>query len=98
ENDSKTAADFGAEGGKARAKRMSKEQLSESARKAAEARWAAAGRLKTLRATHEGTVDIAGFPIPCAVLEDGTRVLSRIEFIRTIGRTGKAKGGRRYDE
>lgn len=96
--DGKTAAEFGAEGGRARAKRMSKEQLSESARRAASARWAAEGKLKTLRATHEGTVDIAGFAIPCAVLEDGTRVLSRIEFIRTIGRTGKAKGGRRYDE
>jgi hypothetical protein len=93
-----TAAEFGAEGGKARAERLTPEQRQEAARKAAEARWAAEGKQKTFRATHEGTVDIAGFQIPCAVLEDGTRVLSRIEFIRTIGRTGKAKGGRKYDE
>lgn len=31
------------------------------------------------------------------MLEDGTRVLSRAGFIRAIGRTGKAKGGRKYD-
>ena len=96
--DEKTAAELGAEGGKARARALTREQRQEISRQAAQTRWAAEGKLKTLRATHEGTVDIAGFAIPCAVLEDGTRVLSRIEFIRTIGRTGKAKGGRRYDE
>ncbi len=35
--------------------------------------------------------------IPCYVLEDGTRVLSRIGMLRAIGRQGKAKGGRQYD-
>lgn len=94
----KTAADFGAEGGLQRARNLTSEQRSQISRHAAEARWAAEGKLKVLGATHEGTVEIAGFVIPCAVLEDGTRVLSRIEFIRTIGRKGKAKGGRRYDE
>jgi len=33
-----------------------------------------------------------------AVLEDGTRVLTRATFIKAIGRTGKAKGGRAYDK
>lgn len=33
-----------------------------------------------------------------AVLEDKTRVLTRATFVRAIGRTGKAKGGRAYDE
>ena len=94
----KSAAEFGAQGGKARARLLTSEQRSEAAKLAAQARWAAEGKLKVLRATHEGTVEIAGFVIPCAVLEDGTRVLSRIEFIRTIGRKGKAKGGRKYDE
>jgi len=45
-----------------------------------------------------GDLTIGGAIIPCAVLEDGTRVLSRAGFIRAIGRTGKAKGGRLYDE
>jgi hypothetical protein len=92
------AAKFGAEGGRKRAASMTAEQRKDSASVAARARWAAQGKLKTFRATHEGTLDIAGSEIPCAVLEDGTRVLSRIEFIRTIGRTGKAKGGRKYDQ
>jgi len=30
--------------------------------------------------------------------EDGTRVLTRATFLRAIGRRGKAKGGREYDD
>lgn len=43
-------------------------------------------------------MQIGDIEIPCYVLEDGTRVLSRIGFLKAIGRTGKAKGGRRYDD
>ncbi len=95
--DNRTAADFGAEGGRQRAARLSPEARREAARRAAEARWAAKGKLKAPRASYEGTVTIGGIEIPCAVLEDGTRVLSRAGFIRAIGRRGKAKGGRKYD-
>lgn len=52
---------------------------------------------KIPKATHIGELKIAKFTIRCAVLEDGTRVLSRIGVLRAIGRTGKAKGGRAYD-
>jgi len=93
----KTAAEFGAEGGRARARRLTREQRREISKRAAEARWGAQGRLKVLRATHEGALTIASVVIPCAVLEDGTRVLSRAGFLKAIGRKGKAKGGRRYD-
>lgn len=93
----KTAAEFGAEGGRRRAQRLSPEQRREISRRAAEARWGAQGRLKVLRATHEGTLTIGDTVIPAAVLEDGTRVLSRAGFLKAIGRKGKAKGGRRYD-
>ena len=48
-------------------------------------------------AMYMGELKIGESVIPCAVLEDGTRVLSRIGFIRAIGRKGKAKGGRKYD-
>lgn len=96
--DEKTSAEFGALGGRIRARRLSKEQLSESARRAAEARWAAEGKLKYPRATHEAPVNIAGFQIPAAVLEDGTRVLARYRFVEAIGRKGKVKGGREYDQ
>jgi hypothetical protein len=53
---------------------------------------------KSLKATHEGIIDINGFKIKSYNLESGERVLSRIDFLRALGRTGKAKGGRTYDE
>jgi hypothetical protein len=53
---------------------------------------------KILRATHEGELKIGDTLIKCAVLEDGTRVLTRSTFVKAIGRTGKAKGGREYDD
>lgn len=79
-------------GGLARKEALGAEERSEISRKAAVSRWTAP------RATHEGLLRIGKFEIPCAVLADNTRVLSRIGFLRAIGRTGKAKGGRRYDE
>lgn len=78
-------------GGAARAKALGPVKRSEIASKAALARWSVP------KATHEGPLQIGGTEIACAVLEDGTRVLSRAGFIRAIGRTGKAKGGRKYD-
>lgn len=53
---------------------------------------------KILRATHEGNLKINGIEIPAYNLPNGDRVLSRIGFLKAIGRTGKAKGGRSYDE
>jgi len=84
-------------GGEARAQKLTKEQRSEIARRAAEVRWDAA-RGPLLEATHEGPLRIGGILLPSAVLEDGTRVLSRMGFLRAIGRRGKAKGGRKYDQ
>lgn len=78
-------------GGVARAKALAPAERSEIASRAALARWGVP------KATHEGPLQIGGAEIACAVLEDGTRVLSRAGFIRAIGRTGKAKGGRKYD-
>jgi hypothetical protein len=52
----------------------------------------------TLKATHEGIIDINGYKIKSFNLETGERVLSRIDFLRALGRTGKAKGGRIYDD
>jgi hypothetical protein len=81
-----------ASGGYARAKALTKEQRSEIARKAASARW------DMIKATHGGNLQVGGNEIPCAVLEDGTRVLSRIEFIKAIGRRGLPSGGRKFDK
>lgn len=49
------------------------------------------------KATHTGIVDINGIDIECYNLDNGERVLSRIGFLKALGRTGKAKGGRKYD-
>jgi hypothetical protein len=48
--------------------------------------------VKILRATHEGIVRVTeDITLPCAVLEDGTRVLTQSQFVKTIGRTGSVK-------
>jgi len=78
-------------GGLARAEALSQKRKQEIAKQGADVRW------NTPQATHEGVISIGEAEIPCAVLEDGTRLLSRIGFIRAIGRTGKPKGGRKYD-
>lgn len=51
---------------------------------------------KIPRATHEGPLKIGAITIDCAVLPDGTRLLSRASFVRAMGRTGKVKGGLKY--
>lgn len=50
-----------------------------------------------LKATHQGVLKIGEFDIPAYNLPDKSRVLSRIGFLKALGRTGKAKGGRKYD-
>jgi len=54
--------------------------------------------MKTPKATHWGDLNIGESSIQCAVLEDGTRVLTRATFVKAIGRKGKVKGGRAYDK
>ncbi len=48
---------------------------------------------KIVKATHVGELKIGDTAIPCAVLEDGTRLLTQEGFLKAIGRAGKAKGG-----
>lgn len=78
------------QGGKARAKKLTPEQRKAIASKAADARWSIP------QSTHEGPLELGGVTIDCAVLEDGTRILSRASFVRAIGRQGKVKGGAAY--
>ena len=49
-------------------------------------------------ADNEGILKIGDAELECAVLPGGVRVLSRTGFLRALGRTGKAKGGRKYDQ
>lgn len=50
-------------------------------------------KIKLQKATHEGKVSIGEIDLPCAVLEDGTRVISYSAVFKAFGRTkrGRAK-------
>lgn len=80
-------------GGAARAAVLSAEQRSEIARMGARSRWEqerADGPVP--KATHRGTVEIGAASIPCAVLEDGRRVLSEFGITQALGsRSGASK-------
>jgi hypothetical protein len=77
-------------GGKRRAEKLSGEQRREIASTAAKARWTEAANLP--KATHMGTLQIDDAEIPCAVLSDGTRLLTQAGFLGALGRSPKPKG------
>ncbi|MDI1280415.1 P63C domain-containing protein [Brevundimonas sp.] len=77
-------------GGRARAEKLTPEQRHEIASAAARARWTEASNLP--KATHTGTLKIGEAEIPCAVLSDGTRLLTQAGFLQALGRSSKPKG------
>lgn len=77
-------------GGKVRAEKLTPEQRHNIASAAAKARWAEASGLP--KATHTGTLRIGDAEIPCAVLSDGTRLLTQAGFLGALGRSTKPKG------
>jgi hypothetical protein len=88
-----------AKGGFARAEKLTPEQRSEIARHAVQQRWAKSGiQGDALSTEYFNELNIGNAEFKAAVLEDGTRVLTRATFVKAIGRTGKAKGGRAYDD
>lgn len=70
----------GRKGGVARAKAMAPEERKASAQKAAQARWSVP------KATHVGELKIGSLALPCAVLEDGRRVISERGMSDALGR------------
>src|SRR5580704_4010563 len=82
-----------ARGGIARRDALSPERRTEIARTAAEKRWSG----DVLKATHEGVLHIGDVAIPCAVLEDGTRVLSENGITQALlgSRSGWSKRHKR---
>lgn len=76
-------------GGKARAEKLTPDQRSEIAKKAARARWETVPK-----ANFTGEIHIGEATIPCAVLDDGTRLLTQEGFLKAIGRSGKPAAGR----
>ena len=97
-----------AKGGLARSASLTPTERSQIARKAVMVRWAKEKGVPEklavqfigdlIRATHEAPLKIGDSIIDSAILEGGVRVLARISVLRAIGRTGKAKGGRGYDQ
>ena len=79
--------------GQARMSKLNPKERSELAKKAAAARWKSVGREELRYATHMGEIKLAEgeIALPCAVLEDGTRVLTQAGFLTAIGRRGKPK-------
>lgn len=69
-------------GGTARAARLTADERREIAKRAAEARWGHGIRY----APYSGVLEIGDMSIACAVLEDGTRVLSQSTVLRALGR------------
>lgn len=76
------AAQGRAKGGIAKNALMTPEQRKQQAQKMAQAK----KELATLpRATHTGTLRLLDQEFPCAVLEDGTRVLTQSDFMEAMG-------------
>lgn len=75
---------YASQGGKARAKALDSQQRRDIARRAAESRW----KISTPRATYNGPLELGGAKMECAVLEDGTRVISERAFARALGSKG----------
>lgn len=78
-----------ARGGVARAERLTPEERSEIARRAAAARWSAEVT-EAVCGSPDQPLRIGNVEIECYVLEDGTRVLTQASFLRALGRHPKA--------
>lgn len=80
-------------GGAARAEKLSDQERSAIASVAAKARWVKESEEGGLpKATHRGELQIGDFRIPCAVLDDGRRVISELGITTALGsRSGASK-------
>lgn len=79
-------------GGKARSDKLSPEARSSIASVAAKARWAKESSGEIPKATHQGELVIGDIKIPCAVLEDGRRVITEHGVATALGsRSGASK-------
>jgi hypothetical protein len=76
-------------GGIARAEKLSKTERSDSARKAAEARWGA----DLPRATHDGPLPLGDATLMAAVLPNGKRLIVQGTMLTAIGRSRTPKAG-----
>lgn len=97
DNDSAEVARLSAsKGGVARAARLTPEERSAIARRAAEARWGT----EVPEAVYSGELKLGETLFPCAVLSDGTRVLTESDFMSGMGmyRSGALSKRRERDD
>ena len=80
-------------GGRARAANMTKEELSTANRQAALARWHKVDDKEIHWAVAQGELTFQDHIIPCAVLDNGVRVLTQQGVLLALGRARAAKGG-----
>lgn len=86
-------------GGKARAAKMTSEELSASAKRAAEARWNNRGAVReVLAGSPDSPLRIGDAEIECYVLDDDTRVITQASMLRSIGRSARVPGAEGADE
>ncbi len=76
-----TVSEIAAQGGKARAKALTPARRREIAQQAVSARW----HRDVPIAEYEGDLDFVGTKVPCAVLSDGTRLLSERGLTKGFG-------------
>lgn len=76
-------------GGKAAAANMTAAERKERARKAAETRWGASSP----QALFQGAIKLGNIEIPCAVLDDETRVLTQRGVFVALGRNKNPNTG-----
>lgn len=96
-----SVSSYASQGGKARAEKLSPEQLSEIGRRAVEARWEKEGKAPLPKAMWSGPLNIGGIEFESAVLEDRkTRVISETNFMEAMGmyRSGALSVRRKENE
>ncbi len=88
-------SEMASKGGRARNRALTPERKREIALMGVEARREKASPAP--KATHEGILTIGSAEIPCAVLENGKRLLTQSGFMIALGRARQAKGRQYYD-
>jgi len=89
-----------ARGGKAAAAILTPDERKERAQKAASARWEKQDKTTLPKATHRGELNIDGIVIPCAVLDNGKRVISEVGITMALlgSRSGASKRLKKANE
>lgn len=98
-----TISDYASKGGKARAKSLTKAELSDAGRNAVQARWNKKAGKVLPRASHSGPLRIGDIEFDTAVVRDGDRIIrlvSETKFMEAMGmyRSGALSSRRKRNE